>query len=63
MTHPAVAQKAGIGAWEDSRNMTLEWIERTPALGWYYNWRADQMWHEKKARAFRGICADDPRCW
>jgi len=48
MTHPAVAQKAGIGAWEDSRNMTLEWIERTPALGWYYNWRADQMWHEKK---------------
>jgi hypothetical protein len=48
MTHPAVAQKAGVGAWENSRNTTLEWIERTPALGWYYNWRTDQMWHDKK---------------
>ena len=50
MTHPADAQKAGVGAWENSRNTTLEWIEKTPALGWYYNWRTDQMWHAKRAR-------------
>ncbi|MDJ0824177.1 MAG: glycosyl hydrolase [Rhodobacter sp.] len=41
----AMAQKAGIGAWENSRFTMLEWIERTRALGWYYNWRADQIWH------------------
>lgn len=42
----AVAQKAGIGVWENPRHTMLEWIERTPALGWYYNWRTDQIWHE-----------------
>jgi hypothetical protein len=41
----AVAQKAGIGAWENPRYTMLEWIERAPALGWYYNWRTDQIWH------------------
>ncbi len=47
MSHPAIAQKAGVGAWENPRYTTLEWIERTPALGWYYNWRPDQIRHKK----------------
>ncbi|WP_372839769.1 glycosyl hydrolase [Phaeovulum sp.] len=42
----AFAQKAGIGAWENPRYTMLEWIERAPALGWYYNWRTDQIVHE-----------------
>lgn len=50
MGHPAFAQKAGVGAWENPRYTTLEWIERTPALGWYYNWRTDQIWHAKQPR-------------
>ncbi|WP_246039768.1 glycosyl hydrolase [Sulfitobacter sabulilitoris] len=50
VTQAAHAQKAGVGAWENSRNTTLEWIEDTPALGWYYNWRTDQMWHAKRSR-------------
>lgn len=40
---PAIAQKAGVGAWENSRYTMLGWLERTPNLGWYYNWRPDQM--------------------
>ncbi len=41
----AQAQKAGLGAWENPRNTMLEWVEGTAGLGWYYNWRPDQMWH------------------
>jgi len=40
----AEAQKAGVGAWEDSSYRMIEWIEDVPGLGWYYNWRPDQMW-------------------
>lgn len=46
LTQTAMAQKAGVGAWENSRNTTLEWIEDRPGLEWYYNWRPDQMWHK-----------------
>lgn len=48
MAHPALAEKAGVGAWENSRNTILEWIEDAPALGWYYNWRTDQIWSRKR---------------
>lgn len=41
----ASAQKAGVGAWENPRYTMLEWIEQAPALGWYYDWRTDQIWH------------------
>jgi len=40
---PAAAQKAGIGAWENSRQNIIGWIEDAPSLGWYYNWRTDQI--------------------
>ena len=48
MTLPVAAEKAGVGAWEDSRFTILSWIEDTPALGWYYNWRPDQMWSKSR---------------
>ncbi len=41
----AMAQQAGVGAWENSRYTMLEWIEDQDGLQWYYNWRADQIWH------------------
>lgn len=44
LSMPAFAQKAGVGAWENARYTMLDWIERTPQLGWYYNWRSDQMY-------------------
>lgn len=44
MSVPSYAQKAGIGAWENSRYTMLDWIERTLPAGWYYNWRPDQMY-------------------
>jgi len=47
---PVAAQKAGIGAWENSRYTMLKWIEDAPALGWYYNWRADQMYTKTRQR-------------
>lgn len=50
MTLSASAQKAGVGAWENSRYTMLAWIERTPQLGWYYNWRTDQMYTEGHVR-------------
>ncbi|MFU1477722.1 glycosyl hydrolase [Roseovarius sp. C7] len=40
----ALAQKAGVGAWENSRYTMLDWIEQSPGLGWYYNWRADHLY-------------------
>jgi len=45
-----MAQKAGIGAWENPEYTTLNWIEDTPALGWYYNWRSDQMYSKSRQR-------------
>ncbi|MEX0301828.1 MAG: glycosyl hydrolase [Leisingera sp.] len=50
---PAAAQKAGVGAWENSSYTILTWIEDTPGLGWYYNWRPDQMYH--KGRESRAV--------
>ena len=47
---PAAAQKAGIGAWENPRQTMVSWIEDTPALGWYYNWRPDQMYSKSRTR-------------
>lgn len=44
------ADKAGVGAWETSGKSMLRWIEDAPALGWYYNWRTDQMWSQDKRR-------------
>lgn len=38
------AGKAGVGAWENPAKTTLNWIEDTPAIGWYYDWRPDQIW-------------------
>lgn len=49
---PAYAQKAGVGAWENSDYTTLDWIEQTPALGWYYNWRPDQIYSKGRQRRF-----------
>ena len=53
MALPAQAEKAGIGAWENSRYTMLDWIEGAPALGWYYNWRTDQIW--TKGRRKRSV--------
>lgn len=47
---PASAQKAGVGAWENTNFTMLNWIEATSQLGWYYNWRADQMYSKGQAR-------------
>lgn len=44
----AAAEKAGVGAWENPSNRTLEWIERGPEISWYYNWRTTQMWYERQ---------------
>lgn len=55
MSGPALAQKAGVGAWENPRYTTLKWIEDVPELGWYYNWRPDQMHslsHQKRTVEF-----------
>jgi len=49
-TQIAVAEKAGIGAWENANYTTLRWIEDTPGLDWYYNWRPDQMWQSGDPR-------------
>jgi len=46
MTLPALAQKAGVGAWENAAHTTMDWIESRPGLGWYYNWRTDQIYHK-----------------
>ena len=50
MTGPAMAQKAGVGAWENSRRTMVQWIEDAPSLGWYYNWRTDQIHSKSKIR-------------
>ncbi|PTW51428.1 glycosyl hydrolase [Rhodovulum kholense] len=44
LAQTALAQKAGVGAWENSRYTTIHWVEDQPALGWYYTWRTDQLW-------------------
>lgn len=48
--HAVGAQSAGVGAWENSKFTMLEWIEGQDGLGWYYNWRPDQMWHARNHR-------------
>ena len=50
---PVAAQKAGIGAWENSRQNIIGWIEDAPSLGWYYNWRTDQI--HSRSRTRRGV--------
>jgi len=50
ITGPAAAQKAGIGAWENSQYTIIRWIEGAPSLGWYYNWRTDQMYSRSRTR-------------
>ncbi|WP_371223211.1 glycosyl hydrolase [Roseovarius sp. 2305UL8-3] len=47
---PAAAQKAGIGAWENSKQTIIGWIEDAPSLGWYYNWRTDQIHSRSRTR-------------
>lgn len=42
---PVHAQKIGLGAWENPRHTMLEFIEQSPGVSWYYNWRMDQMYH------------------
>ncbi|WP_026758707.1 glycosyl hydrolase [Sediminimonas qiaohouensis] len=46
MTQHALAQQAGVGAWENPSYTTLRWIEDQRGLDWYYNWRTDQI-HQK----------------
>ncbi|WP_254813734.1 glycosyl hydrolase [Rhodovulum sp. ES.010] len=50
LSNPALAQKAGVGAWENPRYTMIRWIEETPGLGWYYNWRTDQIWSRQRHR-------------
>lgn len=50
LASPAAAQKAGIGAWENPRQTMVSWIEDTPSLGWYYNWRTDQMYSRTRTK-------------
>ena len=55
MASVASAQKAGVGAWENPKFTMLDWIEKTPALGWYYNWRTDQIYtrgHRRRSVEF-----------
>ncbi|TXH99382.1 MAG: hypothetical protein E6Q73_10445 [Pseudorhodobacter sp.] len=46
MSQSAMAQSAGVGAWENPGYTTLAWIEGQPGLGWYYNWRTDEIAHK-----------------
>ncbi|MGC9419033.1 MAG: glycosyl hydrolase [Rhodovulum sp.] len=50
LSTPVLAQKAGVGAWENPRYTMIRWIEDTPGLGWYYNWRTDQIWSRQRPR-------------
>ena len=50
MSHTAVAQQAGIGAWENPNFTMLKWIEKQRGLGWYYNWRCDQIYTQRPQR-------------
>nr|WP_254868526.1 glycosyl hydrolase [Phaeobacter sp. HF9A] len=54
-SRPLHAQHAGVGAWENADYSMLGWIESQPGLGWYYNWRMDQLWtptRQKRAVEF-----------
>lgn len=44
------AQRAGVGAWENPNYTILGWIEDVPGLGWYYDWRTDQIEHKGQLR-------------
>lgn len=46
----AHAQKIGLGAWENPSMTMLRLIENGPRLGWYYNWRTDQIAHRGNQR-------------
>ena len=46
----AHAQRAGVGAWENPSYTMLDWIESQSGLGWYYNWRSDQIQTKGKQR-------------
>jgi len=50
LSTPVMAQKAGVGAWENPSYTMIRWIEDAPGLGWYYNWRTDQIWSRQKQR-------------
>jgi len=50
LSTPVLAQKAGVGAWENPRYTMIRWIEDAPGLGWYYNWRTDQIWSRQGHR-------------
>lgn len=50
MTQAALPQQAGVGAWENPAYTTLDWLEEHPGLDWYYNWRADEIWHHGRRR-------------
>ena len=50
MTQTAAAQQAGIGAWENPNYTMLKWIENQRGLGWYYNWRCDQIYTRRPQR-------------
>lgn len=50
MSSPVLAQKAGVGAWENPSYTMIQWIEDAPGLGWYYNWRTDQIASRQRLR-------------
>ena len=50
MSHTAVAQQAGVGAWENPSYTMLKWIEKQQGLSWYYNWRSDHMYSRHSQR-------------
>lgn len=50
MTLGALAQQAGVGAWENPSYTTLDWLEEHPGLDWYYNWRTDEIRHRGQRR-------------
>ena len=43
MSQAALAQQAGVGAWENRSYTTLRWLEGLSGLDWYYNWRMDEI--------------------
>lgn len=46
----ALAEKAGVGAWENGDYTMLEWIEGAPGLDWYYDWRVSEIYTPQKSR-------------
>ena len=50
MSQSVAAQSAGVGVWENPSYTALGWIESQPGLGWYYNWRTDEIAQKGSAR-------------